>query len=95
MTPDSPAQRAGLEQGDIIVGYQGQEVENVGEFRNRVSLTDPGSRERLTVIRDGRRLNLTIEIGELQAVQEITRGKRALAGPGSDRWGQRTIVERR
>jgi len=74
VSPDSPAADAGLQQGDIIVSYQGREVANVGEFRNRVSLTRPGSRERLTVVRNGRRLELEVEIGNLGDSQVAVSG---------------------
>ena len=62
---DSPAARAGLKQGDIIVAYQGKPVTSVGDFRNRISLTAPNSREQISIIRDGKRKNLTVMIGKL------------------------------
>jgi len=60
----SPAQKAGLKQGDIIISYQGEKVDNVGRFRNRVALTTPGNVEPLIIIRDGKRKNLTVTIGK-------------------------------
>lgn len=74
VTADSPAERAGLQQGDIIIGYQSSPVENVGSFRNRVSLTAPGSRASLTIIRDGREMELDVTIGTLEQEQEISQG---------------------
>ena len=65
VSEDSPAAAAGLRQGDIIVEYQGEPVNNVGTFRNRVSLTRPGSRESLIVLRDGERRALSVTIGKL------------------------------
>ncbi len=61
----SPAEKAGLQQGDVIVAYQDKPVISIGGFRNRVSLTSPGSRERLTIMRDGKRRNINITIGKL------------------------------
>ena len=72
VSPDSPAEAAGVEQGDIIVAYQGQEMANVGAFRNQVSLTPPGTQARLTVIRDGERVGLTVTIGSLERAQVAT-----------------------
>jgi serine protease Do len=63
--PDSPAARAGLRQGDVIVGYAGKPVARVGDFRNRVALTEPGSERELVVWRDGEKERLTVEIGRL------------------------------
>lgn len=74
VSEDSPAQRAGLEQGDIIVAYQGEAVNDVGAFRNRVALTSPGSRARLTIIRDGRRRDIDVTVGDLSADQVAVEG---------------------
>jgi len=65
VSEDSPAAEAGLRQGDVIVAYQGEPVKNVGTFRNRVSLTRPGSQESLIVLRDGERRSLNVTIGRL------------------------------
>ena len=65
VTEDSPADEAGLKQGDVIIAYQGKPVTKVGDFRNRVSLTSPGSREKLTIIRDSERLNISVTVGTL------------------------------
>jgi serine protease Do len=65
VTEDSPAAEAGLKQGDIIIAYRGEPVTNIGDFRNQVSLTSPGSREQLTIIRDGKRRNFSVTIGTL------------------------------
>jgi serine protease Do len=61
----SPAGKAGLRQGDVIIAYRGQPVKEIGRFRNRVSLTPPGSREKLTILRDGKRKTLSVTIGKL------------------------------
>ncbi|RKZ60384.1 MAG: serine protease, partial [Gammaproteobacteria bacterium] len=65
VTDDSPAKKAGLKQGDVIVSYQGKPVSKVGHFRNQVSLTSPGSKEQLTIIRDSERRDISITIGTL------------------------------
>jgi len=45
----SPAAKAGLRQGDVITAYQGEPVNDVGAFRNRVALTLPDSQAQVTV----------------------------------------------
>lgn len=65
VSEDSPAQKAGLRQGDVIVAYRGKAVNEVGNFRNRVSLTPPGSREELTIVRNGKRKTVNVTIGTL------------------------------
>jgi len=62
---DSPAAKAGLREGDVIIAYQGKEVTNVGGFRNMVALSSPGSKPKLTIMRDGKRKSLTVKIGKL------------------------------
>jgi serine protease Do len=67
VTEDSPAGKAGLRQGDVIVAYRGEPVTDVGNFRNRVALTAPGSSEELTIVREGQRQTLEVTIGTLNA----------------------------
>ncbi len=61
----SPAQKAGLQQGDVIVEFEGESVHDVGDFRNRVSLKPPGTRTSLTIVRNEQRMNIDITIGKL------------------------------
>ncbi len=63
VSDNSPAQQAGMKQGDVIILYQGKKVNNIGQFRNSVSLTAPGSKEKIVVLRHGKRKNLTVTIG--------------------------------
>jgi serine protease Do len=74
VSEDSPAAQAGLRQGDVIVAYQGKPVTDVGRFRNQVSLTSPGSREQLTIVRDGKRRGITVTIGTLAKDKLIAEG---------------------
>jgi serine protease Do len=67
----SPADRAGLEQGDLIVGYQGSPVKDTGSFRNRVSMTPPGSEASIEVIRKGKKISLDATIGSLQGDVQV------------------------
>ncbi|MEJ2622635.1 MAG: DegQ family serine endoprotease, partial [Candidatus Thiodiazotropha sp.] len=69
VSEDSPASQAGLNQGDLIVSYEGEAVSDVGVFRNRVSLTPPGTRAKLGVVRDGREIEIEATIGELDEAQ--------------------------
>ncbi len=69
---DTPAEAAGILQGDVITHFQGKEVPNVERLRLEVAATRPGSRVELRVFRDGEFENLTVEIGELEG-QEFER----------------------
>jgi len=61
---DSPAAEAGLKRGDIILSYNGRDVESVSSLRNAVSLTNPGGKIRLKVLRDNKTMQVTVEVGK-------------------------------
>jgi len=64
VTKDSPAEKGGLKQGDIILQLNGQKVKDVGELRNKIALTPPGTKVELLIMRDGKKKVLTVKIGE-------------------------------
>jgi|GEM_PF-2719260 len=61
--PDSPAARAGLEPNDVIVEYDGHEVEGAVQFGRLVRETPPGRSVNVTVIRGGKEKRLTVQVG--------------------------------
>ncbi len=62
VTADSPAEKAGLEPGDIIIGFNGEDIRDASDIRNAVGLIEPGTRTDLTYLRDGRRRTTRILI---------------------------------
>jgi serine protease Do len=66
VSDDSPADNAGLKQGDVVVEFNGRKVENTGQFRNLVSLTPPGNKANLVVIRNGKEIELSLKLGTLE-----------------------------
>jgi serine protease Do len=62
---ESPADDADLKQGDIILEIDGDKVDKVANFRNRIALTAPGTRVKLTILRDGEREVIKVKIGKL------------------------------
>ena len=63
----SPAERAGLKQGDVITQYNGKDVADNNQLRNAVANTLPGTKVPMTVLRNGRTETLTATVGELEA----------------------------
>jgi serine protease Do/serine protease DegQ len=74
--PESPAERAGLRQDDVIVAFDGRPVANSTELRVMIAQLPPGSRATVRVIRDGKPVELTAELGTLE--DEGTRGAQEL-----------------
>jgi Do/DeqQ family serine protease len=63
--PNSPAQRAGLQAGDVILEVDGRPVLSASDARNRIGLRESGSRVTLAYLRKGQRLTLTLETAEV------------------------------
>jgi serine protease Do len=63
--PDGPAARAGLKRGDVITAVGDKPVSDAGQFRNLVASTAPGTRVRLTILRDGREQKVEVAVADL------------------------------
>jgi serine protease Do len=61
----SPAEKAGFTRGDLIVEFDGQQVDNTTNLRNMAANTAPGKKVEVKVIRDGKEVSLTVKIGEM------------------------------
>jgi S1-C subfamily serine protease len=64
---DSPAEKAGLQKGDVVLEYNGQRVEGTEQFVRMVRETPPGRTARLGVSRNGTMQTLTATIGRRKA----------------------------
>lgn len=83
VTRRSPAERAGVKNGDVIVEFDGRAVEDSRHLRMMVAQTPPGASVRLKLIRDGREQTLTVTLEEAPAGG----GGRADRGSGGLRRG--------
>jgi len=83
--PDSPAEKGGLRKGDVVLKYNGQEVENTYQFRKMVGRTPVGKKVKIQVLRKGREKSLTVTIGELKE-REVA-AARPKPEEEVDRWG--------
>ena len=69
----SPADKGGLEQGDVVIAFNGKQVETVAELRNLVAQTRPGQTATLKVIRNKKQMNVRVKIGDLEKLQQLAR----------------------
>jgi serine protease Do len=60
----SPADKAGMKRGDVIVGFDGRKVDDSGHLRNMAASTPVGSRVKVDIVRDKSRMTVVVEIGE-------------------------------
>jgi serine protease Do len=79
ITEGSPADRAGLRRGDVILEVNGEPAVDSASVSLRISQFAPGSRARLTILRDNKQQEITATLGELPAERE-----RAQAGPSGE-----------
>ncbi len=61
----SPADKADLKQLDVILEFDGREVENSGKLPILVSTQRPNEKKKLKVLRDGKIITITVKLGEL------------------------------
>lgn len=64
--PGSPAERAGVKTNDIIVTIDGRQIKNVSEMRRELFKKKPGDNVQVEILRDGKRLRLTVPLTEFR-----------------------------
>ncbi len=64
VVPGSPADKAGLEVSDIIVGFEDQKINNGSELKNLISNSIPGSKIKLKILRSGRNEDIEVVLEE-------------------------------
>ena len=80
--PGGPADKAGVEPGDVIVGLNGKAVERSSELPPLVAAVKPGTKAKLEVWRDGKKRSLEVSVGELEPDQVASGPRGGDAGEG-------------
>ena len=78
VVPDSPAERAGIRQDDVIVAFAGRPVANSTELCVLIAQIAPGNRASVRLMRDGQPLEVVAELAALE--EEGARGQELLPG---------------
>jgi len=80
----SPAEKGGIEDGDVVVEFNGAEVASPDELRDLVRETKPGDKAEVVVIRDGDRKTIELVVGE--SPEGVSFGWNQDTPPGAMRW---------
>ncbi len=62
VTKNSPAEKADLKEGDIIIEYNNKPVKDLSVFRNELALLDPGASVDLKIIRKGKKQMVSVKL---------------------------------
>jgi serine protease Do len=63
---DGPADKAGIKEGDVIIGYNKEEITDMRDLTTKVANTDIGKKIKIKLIRFGREVELKVKIGRLE-----------------------------
>jgi serine protease Do len=68
VAPGGPSEKAGIQEGDIIVGVNGKPVHNGSDLVNTVTATPVGSPVDVSVLRNGKRQNHKVVVGDMAQI---------------------------
>lgn len=80
--PNSPAEKGGLKEGDIIRRFDGKNVKDLKSFLDMVTKAKVGSKVKIAIIRNSRPMAVDVEIGERPTTVEIGEGPSVVEEPG-------------
>ena len=63
---DGPADKAGIEEGDVIIGFNKEEINDMRDLTTKVANTDIGKKIKIKLIRFGKEVELKVKIGRLE-----------------------------
>ncbi|WP_424458422.1 DegQ family serine endoprotease [Ottowia sp.] len=84
----SPAEKAGIEAGDIITRFEGKQIEKASDLPRVVGAIKPGTRSSITVFRRGASRDLSITVAELEPDKSARRAPERSEAPKAAAAGQ-------
>jgi len=74
--PKTPAAKAGIKVGDVVVAVNGKAVEMPAQLTRTVASVAPGGKVGLTVLRDGKKQDITLTVAQRPEEEALARGER-------------------
>ena len=69
--PNGPAQKAGIQRGDVIVRFGGDPIDEMEDLPRRVASTPPGETAEVVVVRGGKQKTFEVEVGTLKEGEQV------------------------
>lgn len=73
--PKSPADKAGLQAGDIVLQFNGEKVEGSRDLQRRTSATKPGDKSSLSILRSGKQLTVSVVTGSEKEIEKLSKAQ--------------------
>jgi serine protease Do len=88
VTKDSPAAKAGVQRGDVIVAFNGKDVTDSHDLPALVASTPIGQQATVTILRNGQKMQLAVKVGELPSERaDNAASPEGSAQPAKTKWG--------
>lgn len=74
--PDSPADKAGVQSGDVILSVNGEEVTSMRNLPSLVAAVSPGEKADFRILRNGKEKDMAVTLGTREEPQKVASGTR-------------------
>jgi len=65
ITPDGPAEKAGIKRRDVIIGFDDTEINEMSQLPKSVAATPPGTKSEIILLREGKKKKISVLLGQL------------------------------
>jgi len=80
--PRTPASKAGIQVGDVVVAVNGKPVEVPGQLTRAVAAVAPGNKVSVTVLRDSKKHDIAVAVAQRPDEESLARGEAPEEGEG-------------
>lgn len=84
---DGPAAKSGIKVGDVILSVNGQKIEESADLPHLIGNLKPGAKADMEIIRDGKRQNLSVTVGDMPKDDQAASGGERGSDRASNRLG--------